>query len=175
MASGVRATAVAGRFYPSRADELLGEVRKFTSADKTPTETGRVAAIGCVAPHAGYIYSGGVAGAVYSRLEIPQRCVILCPNHTGKGLPLAIMANTTWQTPLGEVTADSDFGARLLRRFAALHEDCAAHRAEHAIEVHLPFLQALRPELNILPFPPATLDFHTPPGLAEPLPPHLTT
>src|SRR5258708_25923753 len=159
MTSGIRAPAVAGRFYTGRAEELLRDVRKFTSADKTPIETGRVTAIGCVAPHAGYIYSGAVAGAVYSRLEIPQRCVILCPNHTGKGLPLAIMANTTWQTPLGEVTADSDFGARLLRRFAALHEDCAAHRAEHAIEVQLPFLQALRPERNIVPIAVSTTNF----------------
>ena len=63
---------------------------------------------------------GGVAGAVYSRLEIPEHCVILCPNHTGKGRPLAIMANTTWQTPLGEVAADAEMGARLLRRFPAL-------------------------------------------------------
>ena len=169
MTSGVRAPAVAGRFYPSRAEELLRDVRKFTSTYKTEVETGHIAAIGCVAPHAGYIYSGGVAGAVYSRLEIPQRCVILGPNHTGKGRPLAIMANTTWQTPLGEVTADSDLGARLLRRFAALHEDCAAHRAEHAIEVQLPFLQALRPELNIVPIAIGTTDFDVLHGLGEAL------
>ena len=108
MTSAVRTPAVAGRFYPGRAEELLREIRQYTSPGKTPREAERVAAIGCVAPHAGYIYSGGVAGAVYSRLEIPERCVILCPNHTGKGRPLAVMANTTWQTPLGEVAADAD-------------------------------------------------------------------
>ncbi len=139
MTSGVRAPAVAGRFYPSRAEELLRDVRKFTSTYKTEVETG------------------------------PQRCVILGPNHTGKGRPLAIMANTTWQTPLGEVAADSDLGARLLRRFAALHEDCAAHRAEHAIEVQLPFLQALRPELNIVPIAIGTTDFDVLHGLGEAL------
>src|SRR5258708_22085020 len=169
MTSGIRAPAVAGRFYPGHAEELLREVRKFTSADKTPMETGRVAAIGCVAPHAGYIYSGGVAGAVYSRLEIPQRCVILCPNHTGKGRPLAIMASTTWQTPLGEIAADAEMGSRFLRRFPALHEDSAAHRAEHAIEVQLPFLQALRPELNIVPIAVGTTDFDVLRGLGEAL------
>src|ERR1700730_15787120 len=102
MTSALRTPAVAGRFYPARADELLREVREYTSSSKpspgTPVETNRIAAIGCVAPHAGYIYSGVVAGAVYSRLEIPARCVILCPNHTGKGHPLAVMANTGWQT-----------------------------------------------------------------------------
>jgi predicted class III extradiol MEMO1 family dioxygenase len=167
--SAVRTPAVAGRFYPGRAEELLREVREFTSTGKLPAETGRVAAIGCVAPHAGYKYSGGVAGAVYSRLEIPERCVILCPNHTGKGRPLAIMASTTWQTPLGEVAADADMGARLLRRFPALQEDSAAHRAEHAIEVQLPFLQTLRPELKIVPIAIGTSDFNVLRRLGEAL------
>jgi AmmeMemoRadiSam system protein B len=169
MTSAVRTPAVAGRFYPGRAEELLREVREFTSTAKIPIETGQIAAIGCVAPHAGYIYSGGVAGAVYSRLKIPERCVILCPNHTGKGRPLAIMATTTWQTPLGEVAADADMGARLLRRFPALQEDSAAHRTEHAIEVQLPFLQTQQPELNIVPIVIGTSDFDVLRGLGEAL------
>jgi len=169
MTPAVRTPAVAGRFYPGRAEDLLREVREFTSPSKTPIETGRIDAIGCVAPHAGYIYCGGVAGAVYSRLKIPERCVILCPNHTGKGRPLAIMANTTWQTPLGEVAADADMAARLLRRFPALEEDSAAHRAEHAIEVQLPFLQASRPELKIVPIAIGTSDFDVLRGLGETL------
>jgi MEMO1 family protein len=169
MTFAVRTPAVAGRFYPGRAEELLREVREFTSTGKSPIATGRIAAIGCVAPHAGYIYSGGVAGAVYSRLEIPQRCVILCPNHTGKGRPLAIMTSTAWQTPLGEVAADADMGTRLLRRFPALQEDSAAHRAEHAIEVQLPFLQAQQPALNIAPIAIGTSDFDVLRGLGEAL------
>jgi len=169
MTPAVRTPAVAGRFYPGRAEDLLREVREFTSPSKTPIETGRIDAIGCVAPHAGYIYCGSVAGAVYSRLKIPERCVILCPNHTGKGRPLAIMANTTWQTPLGEVAADADMAARLLRRFPALQEDSAAHRAEHAIEVQLPFLQASRPELKIVPIAIGTSDFDVLRGLGETL------
>jgi MEMO1 family protein len=169
MTSAVRTPAVAGRFYPGRAEDLLREVREFTSPSKSPIETGRIDAIGCVAPHAGYIYCGGVAGAVYSRLKIPERCVLLCPNHTGKGRPLAIMANTTWQTPLGEVAADADMAARLLRRFPALQEDSAAHRAEHAIEVQLPFLQASRPDLKIVPIAIGTSDFDVLRGLGETL------
>jgi AmmeMemoRadiSam system protein B len=106
---------------------------------------------------------------VYARLEIPERCVILCPNHTGKGRPLSIMANTTWQTPLGEVAADAEMGARLLRRFPALEENSAAHRAEHAIEVQLPFLQARQPELNIVPIAIGTSDFDVLRGLGEAL------
>ena len=169
MTSAVRTPAVAGRFYPGRAEELLRDIRQYTSPVGTPVKTGRIAAIGCVAPHAGYIYSGGVAGAVYSRLEIPEHCVILCPNHTGKGRPLAVMAHTTWQTPLGAVAADAELAARLLRRFPALEEDSAAHRGEHAIEVQLPFLQVHQPELNIVPIVIGTSDFDVLRGLGEAL------
>jgi MEMO1 family protein len=174
MMSAVRTPAVAGRFYPGGADELLREVRVYTSPVDTSVKPARVAAVGCVAPHAGYIYSGGVAGAVYARLEIPRRCVILCPNHTGMGRPLAIMANTAWQTPLGDVAADAEMGARLLRRFPALQEDSAAHRAEHGIEVQLPFLQARQPELKqselkIVPIAVGTSDFDVLRGLGEAL------
>jgi AmmeMemoRadiSam system protein B len=165
MTSALRTPAVAGRFYPGRADELLRDVRQYT----LPLEAVRIAAIGCVAPHAGYIYSGGVAGAVYSRLQIPRRCVILCPNHTGKGVPLAVMATTRWQTPLGEVAADAEMGDRLLRRFPALQEDSAAHRAEHAIEVQLPFLQAQQPGLSMLPIAIGSHDFGVLRGLGEAL------
>ncbi|MGB8013743.1 MAG: AmmeMemoRadiSam system protein B [Terriglobales bacterium] len=160
---------MAGRFYPGRAEELLREVREYTSPAKTSVATGRIAAMGCVVPHAGYVYSGPVAGAVYSRLEIPEHCVILCPNHTGKGRPLAVMTNTTWQTPLGEVAADADLGARLLQRCLALEEDSAAHRSEHAIEVQLPFLQAQQPNLHIVPITVGTSNFDVLRGLGEAL------
>src|SRR5277367_3568488 len=162
--AALRTPAVAGRFYPGRADELLRDVRKYTSV-----ESPRGAAIGCVAPHAGYIYSGGVAGALYSRLEIPERCVILSPNHTGKGRPLAIMADTTWQTPLGDVAADVEMSNQLLPRFPALQEDSAAHRSEHAIEVQLPFLQAQQPNLSIVPIALGSRDLDVLRGLGEAL------
>ncbi len=167
MTFAVRTPAVAGRFYPGRAEELLREVREYSSSAKT--SSARISALGCVSPHAGYIYSGSVAGAVYSRLEIPERSVILCPNHTGKGHPLAVMATTTWQTPLGEVAANTEMSARLLHRFPALQEDSAAHRAEHAIEVQLPFLQARQPELNIVPIVIGTTNFDVLHGLGEAL------
>jgi AmmeMemoRadiSam system protein B len=167
MTSPVRTPAVAGRFYPGRADQLLRDVREYASP--VETSTGRITAIGCVAPHAGYIYSGRVAGAVYSRLEIPRHSVILCPNHTGKGHALAVMASATWQTPLGEVAADAELGARLLHSFPALVEDSAAHRAEHAIEVQLPFLQTRQPELKIVPIVIGTSNFDLLRGLGEAL------
>ncbi len=161
MNPNLRTPAVAGRFYPANADELLRGVRKYLSADYADDDgaSTRSTAIGCVAPHAGYIYSGGVAGVVYQQLDIPKTCVILCPNHTGKGHPLAIMANTTWRTPLGDVSPDKDLTEELLRRFPALREDAAAHRSEHAIEVQIPFLQTLQRDLRIVPIVIGTRDF----------------
>jgi AmmeMemoRadiSam system protein B len=133
-----------------------------------PTEVSqRVAAIGCIAPHAGYAYSGQVAGALYSQMEIPRRVIVLCPNHTGMGHPLAIMAQATWQTPLGDVPADTEMGAALLQRFPLLQEDMAAHRAEHAIEVQLPFLQNRRPDLHFIPIAIGTGDFEILQGLGR--------
>lgn len=136
MGTVVREPAVAGRFYPADPRQLRADLQSYLSP-----ETERVRAIGCIAPHAGYMYSGAVAGAVFARLEIPERCIVLCPNHTGRGHPLAIMKEGAWRTPFGDVQIDSDLAGELMRNFAALTEDAVAHRYEHAIEVELPFLQ----------------------------------
>ena len=167
MTSAVRMPAVAGRFYPRQAGELLREIRDFTTLEAGEQEP--IAAIGCIAPHAGYMFSGHVAGALYARLEVPQRCVVLCPNHTGLGHPLAIMTQTRWQTPLGEVASDTEFGSALLDRFPALEEDSAAHRGEHAIEVQLPFLQVRQPQLSLIPIAIGTSDYDVLAELGEAL------
>lgn len=165
MTSAVRVPAVAGRFYPRQPDELVHDLHRYMPDQKS----GRLSAIGCIAPHAGYMFSGHVAGAVYSRLEIPRHCVILCPNHTGMGVPLAVMTGAAWQTPLGSVAADAELGRDLLRRFPALEEDSAAHRSEHAIEVQLPFLQARRGDLSFVPIALGTSKFETLRALGEAL------
>ncbi len=73
--------------------------------------------------------------------EIPELCLVLCPNHTGVGRALAIVSEGAWETPLGNVPIDSAFAAALKQRCSALQEDSSAHRSEHAAEVELPFLQ----------------------------------
>jgi MEMO1 family protein len=143
----VRQPAVAGRFYPRDAEDLRAEVGDYLAG----TASEQVRAVGCMAPHAGYMYSGHVAGAVFARVEIPRRCIVLCPNHTGVGRALAFMSDGAWETPLGEVPIDSELAAALRQRFPALEEDAAAHRAEHAAEVELPFLQMRQPELAFVP------------------------
>src|SRR6266436_4615034 len=103
MANIVRQPAVAGRFYPNEPDILREEVRSYL----LPTNT-TISALGCIVPHAGYMYSGHVAGAVYSQLTIPHCCILMCPNHTGKGQPLSIMSTGEWETPLGRTPIDSE-------------------------------------------------------------------
>jgi AmmeMemoRadiSam system protein B len=146
MALPIRHPAVAGRFYPSDPDDLRAEVDAYLSASGK-----MVSALGCVVPHAGYIYSGHVAGAVYARIDLPRRCILMCPNHTGMGHPLAIMSAGAWETPLGRMPIDSTLAAALKQRLPLLGEDAEAHRAEHGAEVQLPFLQIRNPNCAFVP------------------------
>src|SRR5580693_9383433 len=134
----VRRPAVAGRFYPAKPEVLARELDQYLAADAAAPQKKMEAALGCVAPHAGYMYSGHVAGAVFHRIDVPELCLVLCPNHTGVGYPLAIMSEGEWETPLGNVPIDTAFAADLKSRLAALEEDATAHRAEHSAEVELP-------------------------------------
>jgi hypothetical protein len=154
----LRPTAVAGRFYPGDPDDLRAEACAYLS-QAGATNQAPLRALGCIAPHAGYMYSGHVAGAVFARVEVPQRCIVLCPNHTGMGRALAIMSEGAWQTPLGDVAIDSELAANLKRSFPLLQEDSAAHRAEHAAEVELPFLLLRQPELKFVPIALGTAQF----------------
>jgi MEMO1 family protein len=144
----VRHPAVAGRFYPSDREALRGEVHAYLSQASAQRA---IHALGCIAPHAGYMYSGHVAGAVFAGLVVPELCVVMCPNHTGVGSPLAIVSDGAWETPLGPVPIDGDFATSLKQLCPLLHEDSGAHRSEHAIEVELPFLQIRQPRLRFVP------------------------
>lgn len=145
MGELVREAAVAGRFYPANPERLRTDIEAYLPSCK------KTRAVACMVPHAGYMYSGQVAGTVFSRLEIPQSCIVLGPNHTGRGHPLAIMKEGYWRTPLGEIAIDSSLAEALIREFPALSEDSAAHRSEHSIEVEIPFLQTCRPDAKFVP------------------------
>ncbi len=142
----IRRPVVAGRFYPRDSAELREQVlRQIGDASQASR------AIGCMVPHAGYIYSGYVAGAVFAHVNVPPVCIVLCPNHTGMGEPLAILSEGAWQTPLGEVAIHTETAERLKQKLPILKEDAAAHQGEHAIEVELPFLQVRRAQLQFVP------------------------
>ena len=123
----------------------------------------RKRAIACMVPHAGYRFSGHVAGAVYAqlgaRLELPRRFVLIGPRHRPRGDAQAILSEGGWQTPLGLAQIDSELAAALKQACPALTEDAVAHRQEHAIEVQLPFLQHLVGDFRFVPIALGTIDF----------------
>jgi len=144
----IREPAVAGRFYPSDPAELGRDLRICLAP---PSPAAPLRALGCILPHAGYMYSGAVAGSVLSRLELPRRFIILGPRHYPQGAPLAILSEGAWRTPLGDVPLDAPLAAELARACPLLREDAVAHATEHSIEVELPFLQRLVPAFQFVP------------------------
>jgi MEMO1 family protein len=142
----IRPPAVAGRFYTADAAELTRQIDGFCSNGKE-----KIAARGCVVPHAGYMYSGAVAGAVYSLLQIPSKCILLGPRHFPRGEPMAILTEGSWQTPFGEAQIDSALAGEILRGCPPLRVDAVAHEREHSLEVQLPFLQQLMGNLRFVP------------------------
>ncbi len=148
----IRMPAVAGRFYEARPESLKREVEAYLIPNK-PKEK----AIAVVCPHAGYIYSGHVAGAVYSQIIIPDTIVILGPNHTGLGKPAAIMTEGKWQMPFGAVPIEENLARMILHHSNILEKDEQAHLYEHSLEVQIPFLQYLNPNICIVPICLSTL------------------
>ncbi len=135
----MRHPAVAGSFYPSNPDSLLAMLREFVSPNPDPS------IVACVAPHAGYMYSGRTAGRVYSLLPQVETYVIVGPNHTGYGSAVAVSTDT-WLTPLGKVEVDREFVEALPKRIIDMDE--IAHRYEHSLEVQVPFLQFINQGRN---------------------------
>ncbi|HAM32013.1 MAG: AmmeMemoRadiSam system protein B [Deltaproteobacteria bacterium RBG_16_66_15] len=141
-----RMPAVAGQFYPGTASGLSRALLTLTREVKE-----RVAAIGVVSPHAGYVYSGAVAGEVFSSIHVPERSILFCPNHTGAGEDAAVMSHGTWLMPWGEVPIDEELAAKLENACPLLREDPSAHAREHSIEVQIPFLHRFRPDIRFVP------------------------
>jgi len=144
----IRPPAVAGRFYPDDPLRLRSEVNSFLTPGN---QEKKIRAIACIVPHAGYTYSGSVAGEVYRRLEIPRRVILIGPRHYPRGAALAINSDGAWQTPLGMVPIDHLLAEKIVRAFPDLLEDHVAHSAEHSLEVQLPFLQQLVPSFAFVP------------------------
>ena len=152
----LRLPTVSGRFYPSDPLELTALVREFAKA-VPPFEPARVRA--CLVPHAGYVYSGRVAGAVLSRISIPSKILILGVRHFPRGEQAAILSNGAWRTPLGDVPIDEPLAAALQKVCPFLREDSVAHSSEHSLEVQLPFLQVLVPRFTFVPIALGTVRF----------------
>jgi len=142
----IRNPVVAGQFYPASPERLKAKI-EMTVDEKVHKED----VIGLVSPHAGYEYSGPVAGAVISKIKFKDTFIIMGPNHTGRGKPLSIMTEGKWETPLGEVEIDSELAKQILSSSSHLQEDHIAHQYEHSIEVQLPFLQYFKKDIKLVP------------------------
>ncbi|MFC1946779.1 AmmeMemoRadiSam system protein B [Chloroflexota bacterium] len=141
-----RNAVVAGQFYPGTPETLMSTIKEMVDE-----EADKQKALGIIVPHAGYMYSGRVAGATLSRIEFTDTFIIIGPSHTGLGKPLSIMTEGLWETPLGNVEVDSELAAEISNECEKLEEDSRAHNFEHAIEVQLPFLQYFKPDVKIVP------------------------
>ena len=154
----LRLPAVAGRFYPSHPAELIALIQKFVGADP---HLPRIPAKACLVPHAGYFYSGHVAGAVLARIALPRKIIILGVRHYPRGEPAAILSSGAWRTPLGDARIDEALAEALKKSCPLLREDSVAHSSEHSLEVQLPFLQVLVPEFTFAPVALGTVQFES--------------
>ena len=152
----LRFPAVAGKFYPAHPRELSSLIAKFTDKNSA-VEPVHVRA--CLVPHAGYVYSGMVAGAVFSRIFLPKKILLLGVRHYPRGESLAILSEGAWRTPLGDAPIDSALAQRLRAACPALREDTVAHSQEHSLEVQLPFLQELDAGFSFVPVVLGTIRF----------------
>jgi hypothetical protein len=141
----IRRPAVAGTFYPDDPSELRRQVAACLG--RGPRET----AVAVLVPHAGYAYSGRVAGAVYGAIDVPRDVVLLCFNHRGAGADFAIWPEGAWRTPLGDAEINTGLGRRVREAFPDAKTDESGHRGEHSGEVQVPFLQVLRPDVRLVP------------------------
>jgi len=140
-----RTPLVADQFYPGDRDDLITTLNRLI-----PSHEEKQKALAIVSPHAGYIYSGSVAGETMGRVHIPKSVIILGPNHSGRGKPVSLSTNT-WEMAMGDVPIDMDLAGALLGKGSPIEEDEVAHNHEHSLEVQVPFLQSLQKELAIVP------------------------
>jgi len=143
----MRSAVVADRFYPGSPAALNSFLAELMPAIPAAEQQ---EALAIICPHAGYIYSGAVAGETVARVRVPDTAVILGPNHHGRGAALAL-GTDTWDMPLGEVAVDRELAGRILARSRVITEDETAQNYEHSLEVQVPFLQRANRRLRIVP------------------------
>lgn len=146
----VRLPSGAGIFYPADRAGLRRLLDALVSAG-TAAEGQKESALAILVPHAGLMYSGGVAAAVYRKVRIPDTAVILGFHHRGYGAPFAAWPGSAWVTPLGRIEIRSDLTRFLRRAFPQLEDNRRAYEDELSVEMQLPFLQYFNPNVKIVP------------------------
>jgi hypothetical protein len=137
---------VAGYFYPNDYDALRNMIEGMLDpqADKEK-------AISVISPHAGYVYSGNVAGGVFSSITLPENFIILGPNHQHVSTSMSIMKRGVWETPLGDVSINTSLANLIIKKSSTLKEDAQNHAQEHSLEVQVPFIQYLKDQISFVP------------------------
>ena len=144
-----RHPAVAGTFYPRSPAAVTAEAAALVAGGAPPSP-----AIAVVSPHAGWMYSGALAGKLFAGIAVPERVLVIAPNHTGHGPRASVWsadddAASSWQLPGLDVPVDAAFVSSLLAEAPALERDRDAHEDEHAIEVLLPLIAVRQPKLRL--------------------------
>lgn len=138
----IREPVCAGAWYPQEKKDI--EKYLNLNLKKEP-------ALGIVSPHAGWMYSGKVAGEVYSRLGKYETYIIIGPNHTGLGAEVSIYSEGIWKMPMGDVPVDAEIAEGIIKTSEFAKSDTLAHSREHCIEVQVPFIQYFNSKVNIVP------------------------
>lgn len=142
-----REPIVAGQFYSGRHDQWLATVQNCMRGQiRRETATKLV-----MVPHAGHVFSGGVAGQTLAQANLTDTVLLLGPNHTGRGAPMAVWPDGQWHLPGAALQVDADVAAAILAAEPSLASDRLAHLQEHSLEVILPFLWAINPAMRIVP------------------------
>jgi MEMO1 family protein len=141
-----RVAAVAGQFYYGTASRLAQQVDQLIDRKALKED-----AIGIVSPHAGLIYSGAVAGAVYSAIRFPGTFLLLGPNHTGLGPKISMMDEGEWEIPTAAFEIDRKLANKIAVSTEKVTRDSQAHIFEHSLEVQLPFIACFSKDVKIVP------------------------
>ncbi|MEN8171528.1 MAG: AmmeMemoRadiSam system protein B [Chloroflexota bacterium] len=156
MKSDIRPSPIAGHWYPGDARKLSAEVNAYLDSAELPEDIGEIIAL--VAPHAGYRYSGAVAGHAFAALRntsSPDLVVVVSPMHNPYREPLLTSAHTAYSTPLGEIPIDAAAQQTLnghIEKLLGYGFTAIRFDDEHSLEIELPFLQsALSDSFSLLP------------------------
>jgi len=141
-----RKAAVAGYFYPQKEKDLRKMIEEMVDPEMKKEK-----AFCVVSPHAGFIYSGPVAGAVFSSVHLPDRFIIMGPSHRGIESRFALMDEGIWEMPFGDVSIDSELSELIMNHTDLITKDDMAHLSEHSLEVQLPFIQYFKKDISIVP------------------------
>ncbi len=133
-------------FYPDNPETLRKTIANLTDSDQKKEDCKAV-----LMPHAGYFYSGKVAGKTISAVNVPDTIIILSPNHTGLGSLYSILSKGSWQTPFGNISIQEELASLMLENSGFFRQDEVPHIKEHAIEVEVPFLQYFNENISIVP------------------------